>query len=315
MLSCLGWVILDCKLLVVVLYLDVACGLVECPASDNYVGGVVEEGHGGQDAGHKAVDTRRACASAARKSRCLQQSLQLPQRPFDGIRLYSTTSTTQSKSGLTAVVAGLCGIAIGLGAAQFRPGSDVSAVPNKPVYGTAQEFSQAICELKKIFSTRSGVVSANPDDLQVHSVSTNTYHTGVDHTVVVYPESTEDVVKIVKVANKYKMPITSFADHDVVPQPYSGGTGLEGQFIGVKADSDVVCQPGLDYVELNETLESEGIPFFSPLDPAPEATIGGMLSTGCSGTNAVRYSPVIHPTSDDGSHGRAVVRTQPPLVG
>ncbi|KAF7351885.1 FAD-binding protein [Mycena venus] len=223
----------------------------------------------------------------------------LPQRPFDaGIRLYSTTSTTQSKSGLTAVVTGICGIAIGLGAAQFRPGSDVSAVPNKPVYGTAKEFNQAIGELQKIFSTRSGVVSINPDDLQAHGVSTNTYHTGVDHTVVVYPESTEDVVKIVKVANKYKMPIT----------PYSGGTGLEGQFIGHpgggicmdmsgmnkileihEADADVVCQPGLGYVELNETLESEGIPLFFPLDPAPEATIGGMLSTGCSGTNAVRY--------------------------
>jgi len=46
---------------------------------------------------------------------------------------------------------------------------------------------------------------------------------GRPHTVVVYPQSTEDVVKIVKVANKYKMPVI----------PYSGGTALEGHSFGV----------------------------------------------------------------------------------
>jgi D-lactate dehydrogenase (cytochrome) len=43
------------------------------------------------------------------------------------------------------------------------------------------------------------------------------------HDVVVFPRSTEDVVKIVKVAIKYRMPIT----------PYSGGTSLEGHTRGV----------------------------------------------------------------------------------
>lgn len=42
--------------------------------------------------------------------------------------------------------------------------------------------------------------------------------------VVVFPESTEDVVKVVKIANKFKMPIT----------PYSGGTSLEGNFRSVR---------------------------------------------------------------------------------
>ncbi|KAF8170891.1 FAD-linked oxidase-like protein [Mycena galopus ATCC 62051] len=160
------------------------------------------------------------------------------------------------------------------------------------------EFSQAIEDMRKTFSTRLGVISTDPDDLKVHGLSTNSYHTGVDHSVVVYPESTEDVVEIVKIANKYKMPIT----------PYSGATALEGQFIGHpgggicmdmtgmnkileihEADADVVCQPGLGWMELNETLQAEGIPLFFPIDPAPDATIGGMASTGCSGTNAVRY--------------------------
>lgn len=48
-------------------------------------------------------------------------------------------------------------------------------------------------------------------------------YVGIDHSVVVYPENTSDVVKIVKIANKYKMPVV----------PYSGATSFEGQFRGV----------------------------------------------------------------------------------
>lgn len=47
--------------------------------------------------------------------------------------------------------------------------------------------------------------------------------TGALHTVVVYPRSTEDVVKIVKIATEYRMPVT----------PFSGGTSLEGHYRGV----------------------------------------------------------------------------------
>ena len=43
-------------------------------------------------------------------------------------------------------------------------------------------------------------------------------NTGVAHSVVVYPNSTADVVKVMKIANKYRMPIV----------PYAGGTSLEG---------------------------------------------------------------------------------------
>lgn len=47
---------------------------------------------------------------------------------------------------------------------------------------------------------------------------------GLPHTVVVYPTCTEDVVKVVKIANKYRMPVI----------PYSGATSIEGQFLGVR---------------------------------------------------------------------------------
>ncbi|KAK7681772.1 hypothetical protein QCA50_015119 [Cerrena zonata] len=163
-------------------------------------------------------------------------------------------------------------------------------------YGSVEDFQLAI---KALHSALPGdVVSTDPDVLEVHGFSENDYHPGSSPSVVVFPESTEDVVKIVKIANTYRMPVI----------PYSGATSLEGHYrapsIGAicvdmtnmdqvleihEADSDLVCQPGAKWMDINAMLKKKGIPLFFPIDPAPGATIGGMVSTGCSGTNAVRY--------------------------
>ncbi|KAK0491347.1 FAD-linked oxidase-like protein [Armillaria novae-zelandiae] len=176
--------------------------------------------------------------------------------------------------------------------------NNTEAIPTTLKYGSPKEYAHAISELQHTFSDRDSVVSTDPHDLHIHGHSEYDYHPDSLHSVVVYPDSTDDVVKIVKIATKYRMPIT----------PYSGATNLEGHtrghhsggicvdLSGMKkimeiheADSDMVCQPGIGWVEINDTLEEKGIPLFFPIDPAPGATIGGMLSTGCSGTNAVRY--------------------------
>lgn len=52
-------------------------------------------------------------------------------------------------------------------------------------------------------------------------------------------------------------------------------------------DLDVVVQPGLGWELLNEELAKHSLMF--PPDPGPGAQIGGMIGTGCSGTNAYRY--------------------------
>mmetsp|Transcript_32031 Transcript_32031/g.51754 ORF Transcript_32031/g.51754 Transcript_32031/m.51754 type:complete len:366 (+) Transcript_32031:117-1214(+) len=52
-------------------------------------------------------------------------------------------------------------------------------------------------------------------------------------------------------------------------------------------DMDVVVQAGLSWQELNTLLEPFKLWF--PVDPGPGASIGGMIGTSCSGTNAVRY--------------------------
>ncbi|THH33889.1 hypothetical protein EUX98_g295 [Antrodiella citrinella] len=62
------------------------------------------------------------------------------------------------------------------------------------------------------------------------------------------------------------------------------------QIIEIHADDgDLVCQAGARWEDINQALHDKGIPLFFPLDPGPGATIGGMIGTGCSGTNAVRY--------------------------
>ncbi|KAJ7121355.1 FAD-linked oxidase-like protein, partial [Mycena crocata] len=165
---------------------------------------------------------------------------------------------------------------------------------SKLEYGTPKDFEQAIKELKSIFPPAG--LSTDKGDLTIHGESPYHQHDGVKHSVIVYPQHTEDIVKVVKI-NKFKMPVV----------PYSGATSLEGQVGGVlsgrwylrrhikplmrhsEADTDLVCRPSVGWTTINETLRSKGIPLFFPIDPGPSATIGGMISTGCSGTNTVRY--------------------------
>ena len=141
-------------------------------------------------------------------------------------------------------------------------------------------------------------VSTLDTDLEHHSGSEWSSHTKSNKErpfLVVYPETTEQVSKIMKICHKRKIPVTG----------YSGGTSLEGHFAATrggicvdfgrmgkilqlhKADMDVVVQPAVGWEMLNEELAKENL--FFPPDPGPGAMIGGMVGTGCSGTNAYRY--------------------------
>lgn len=100
---------------------------------------------------------------------------------------------------------------------------------------------------------------------------------------------------MMKVCHRRRLPVVGF----------SGGTSLEGHFTptrgGVcvdfgrmnrvldmhKDDLDVVVQPAVGWEALNDHLAQHNL--FFPPDPGPGAMIGGMVGTGCSGTNAYRY--------------------------
>lgn len=144
-------------------------------------------------------------------------------------------------------------------------------------------------------------VSQDESDLEHHSGSDwSSYNVGdVERPfMIVRPSTTEEVSRIVRICHERVIPITA----------YSGGTSLEGHFSptrgGVcidfshmdkivtlhKDDLDVVVQPGVGWEHLNEELANDGL--FFPPDPGPGALIGGMIGTGCSGTNAYRYGTI-----------------------
>ncbi len=121
------------------------------------------------------------------------------------------------------------------------------------------------------------------------------YHECMPPDVVVYPQTTEEIAKIVQTCAKYSVPII----------PFGAGTSIEGHVLALRggicmdlslmnqiielneADMYVTVQAGVTRNELDTRLEGTG--FFFPIGPGVNATLGGMASTRASGTNAVRY--------------------------
>ncbi|CUM64546.1 uncharacterized protein PRCAT00002152001 [Priceomyces carsonii] len=171
-------------------------------------------------------------------------------------------------------------------------------------YADSQQFKTAISQIRDIVGDDN--VSRNEDVIKAQADSFFSTHHPPDPIsqrpgVVVYPTSTEQVSQILKVANKYKVPVVAS----------SGLTSLEGQLMHVRGpnsvslsfekmdkilavhpdDLDVVVQPGVGWEELDEFLRSKEETkhlMFGP-DPGMGAKIGGMVGTSCSGTNAYKY--------------------------
>ena len=150
---------------------------------------------------------------------------------------------------------------------------------------------QIQAELKKIFNGRFST-----------SVSTRTNYARGEDTydpilskAVVFPETNEEVSKILSICNKHKIPVV----------PFGTGTSLEGNVVGNDKgitislekmnkiltvnveDFDCRVQACVTKEQLNDYLREDGV--FFPIDPGANAAIGGMASTSASGTMAVKY--------------------------
>ncbi|KAF5548519.1 d-lactate dehydrogenase (cytochrome) [Fusarium napiforme] len=159
------------------------------------------------------------------------------------------------------------------------------------IQGACTEFA-AILGPENVSTERTDLVTHSGSDYQSYAW---TEDSAILSQVILYPETTEQVSEVMKVCFRRRLPVT----------PYSGGTSIEGQYIphlqGIcvdfgrmnnivelnKYDLDCVVQPGIGWMDLNEELAVHGL--FFPPDPGPGAMIGGMVGTGCSGTNAAAY--------------------------
>ena len=122
-----------------------------------------------------------------------------------------------------------------------------------------------------------------------------TYHASHRPDAVAFPESTEDVARLLEWADRERVPVvpfgaaTSLEGHII---PLAGGVSLDtsrlNRIVSVEpGDLTAVVQPGVTRLALNERLGRDGLQF--PVDPGADASLGGMAATNASGTTTVRY--------------------------
>ena len=137
-------------------------------------------------------------------------------------------------------------------------------------------------------------VHTGDDDLAQHGHD-ESFHAEARPDAVVWPRSIEEAAAVVRIAAGHRLPLV----------PFGAGTSLEGHVAALAGgisvdmremnviarpsidDLDVVVQAGVTRRQLDARLRPEGV-FFS-VDPGADATIGGMVATGASGTTTVRY--------------------------
>jgi D-lactate dehydrogenase (cytochrome) len=132
-------------------------------------------------------------------------------------------------------------------------------------------------------------------DVRAQHAVDESFHPAAAPDAVLYPASTEEAAEIVGVCARHRAPVV----------PFGAGTSLEGHVQALQGgvsvdmremnrilrlsieDLDVTVQAGVTRKQLDAALRPEGV--FFPVDPGADATLGGMVSTGASGTTTVRY--------------------------
>jgi D-lactate dehydrogenase (cytochrome) len=157
--------------------------------------------------------------------------------------------------------------------------------------GSSTATVDAVRELKNLLGNRASDSAA----VREHHSKGESYHTPAAPDVVCFPASTEEVAAILKISQRFQIPVV----------PFGAGSSLEGHVqalrggitidvrdlnrvlrVGVE-DLDATVEAGVTRLQLTKALRNTGLAF--PIDPGADATIGGMAATRASGTTAVRY--------------------------
>jgi D-lactate dehydrogenase (cytochrome) len=133
------------------------------------------------------------------------------------------------------------------------------------------------------------------EDVRRQHGTDESFHAPAPPDLVAFPLDVDECARLVRVCAEHGAPIV----------PFGAGTSLEGHIAALRGgvsvdmrrmdavlrlsvdDMDVTVQAGVTRRQLDDRLRPEGV-FFS-VDPGADATIGGMVATGASGTTTVRY--------------------------
>ena len=137
-------------------------------------------------------------------------------------------------------------------------------------------------------------VSLN-ETIREHHSKDESFHTPNLPEAVVFATCTQDVATTLKICNEHKTPVVAWGAGTSLEgnsTPVRGGVSLDlsqmDKILRVSSeDLDCTIQPGVRRKQLNEYLSRYGL--FFPVDPGADATLGGMASTGASGTTTVKY--------------------------
>jgi D-lactate dehydrogenase (cytochrome) len=152
-------------------------------------------------------------------------------------------------------------------------------------------LGSAVEALKRLLGSR----ATDAPVVREHHSHGESYHQPAAPDIVCFPASTQEVVEIVQVSQRYQLPVV----------PFGAGTSLEGHVHAIRGgisidlremnrvlrvsaeDLDATVEAGVTRLQLAKALRTTGLMF--PVDPGADATIGGMAATRASGTTAVRY--------------------------
>ena len=139
-----------------------------------------------------------------------------------------------------------------------------------------------------------GRVSDGDSERELHAGDIS-FHRPHRPDLVVYATSTADVVAVLTLADRDRIPVTPFAAGSSLEGhviPVAGGISLDltrmDAILGVSpADLTATVQPGVTRTALERAAAEHGL--FFPVDPGADATLGGMAATNAAGTTTVRY--------------------------